>query len=66
MSSGVDILGKWQSTIFSYYVRNDPQTTMDCSIIVYLDLPVVRFTQVLLKTENNCIDQLLTLLFQEL
>ena len=48
-AQGTDILGSWKSVIFTYALNNDTATTMDCYIVIYDNVNLVRFIQVIVQ-----------------
>ena len=46
-SEGSDVLGKWKASTFVYTLHNESAIKMNCVIIKYNDLNLVRFVQVL-------------------
>ena len=45
-SQGSDVLGTWKAVTFVYSVFNDSELTMNCNILKYDNLDLVRFIQV--------------------
>lgn len=44
-TEGTDILGDWKASTFVYSLNNEPSIMMNCNIIKYNDLNIVRFIQ---------------------
>lgn len=45
-SQGTDKLGNWKAVTFIYTLNNDTSITMNCNILIYDNLHLVRFIQV--------------------
>ena len=64
--SGADQLGSWQSINYHYQVYNDLDVIMDCSLITYNDIDLVRFKQVAHILFNNDLFRLYHLILYNL
>ncbi len=48
ISNGQDILGVWKSFSFEFILFNDTETKMNCTMIKYDDIDLIRFVQVVI------------------
>lgn len=43
---GTDVLGNWKAVVFTYALNENPSVTMNCNILIYEEINMIRFIQV--------------------
>jgi len=43
---GTDVLGNWKAVVFTYTLNENPSVTMNCNILIYEEINMIRFIQV--------------------
>ncbi len=45
---GIDVLGSWKAVVFTYALNDNLSVTMNCNILMYEDIDMIRFIQVII------------------